>query len=305
MFRFNFLKIDFKFGFNFLYWRGIHLYHRKNFLTVNLTHIQSFVECQAIVCDLDGTLYLDDGPIAGAHDFLRRILQSGRQLYYFTNNTSVSRQKWIDKLADLGFPIEPDQLMTSGDCAEAYLKRHNLAPRIYLLGNDDLKFEFTERGFDCLDDETALAHSPDAIVLSFDTELTYKKICTFYDLILRDLPYIATHPDILCPVTRTTFKPDVGSFMSIFETATRGRQPIVVGKPTTEAVQFISEKTNLPTDRIAFIGDRLYTDIRMAVTSGMVSVLVLSGETTPDMLKESQDQPRIIVDSVADLIQYL
>lgn len=270
-----------------------------------IKHIQSFSDCRAVVCDLDGTLYLEDGPIPGAQEFLHRVLQSGRQLYYFTNNTSVPRQKWINKLTDLGFPVKADQLMTSADCAEAYLKRHHLTPRIYLLGNADLKAEFTERGFECLDDEAALENSPDAIVLSFDTELTYKKICTFYDLILRDLPYIATHPDTVCPVTRTTFKPDVGSFMSLFETATRGRRPVVVGKPTNEAVQFICEKAQLPTDNIAFIGDRLYTDIRMAVSSGMVSVLVLSGETTEMMLKESVDQPKIVVNSVADLVKSL
>ncbi len=271
----------------------------------NITHIQSFSDCRAVVCDLDGTLYLEDGPIPGAQDFLHRVLKSGRKLYYFTNNTSVSRQKWINKLVDLDFPVQPEQLMTSADCAEAYLKRHNLAPRLYLLGNADLKAEFIQRGFDCLNDQEALHHSPDAIVLSFDTDLTYKKICTFYDLILRDLPYIATHPDTVCPVTRTTFKPDVGSFTSMFESATNGRRPVIVGKPTREAVQFISEKANLPTDKIAFIGDRLYTDIRMAVTSGMVSVLVLSGETTPAMLKQSPDQPQIVVNSVADLVMHL
>ena len=57
--------------------------------------------------------------------------------------------------------------------------------------------------------------------------------------------------------------------------------------------------------KIAFIGDRLYTDVRMAVTCGMVSVLVLSGETSPNMLKRSKDQPHIVVNSVADLAQYL
>ncbi len=188
--------------------------------------IHKISHCRAIVCDLDGTLYLEDGPIPGAHDFLNRIQQSGRQLYYFTNNTSLSRRMWIDKLADLGFPIQSGQLMTSADCAEAYLRRHNLTPRIFLVGNADLEAEFSSRGFDCLSTNDALNNSPDALVLSFDTELTYDKINTCYNLILRDVPYIATHPDRLCPVTRTTFKPDVGSFISMFETATSGLMPL-------------------------------------------------------------------------------
>lgn len=265
----------------------------------------ALADCQAIVCDLDGTLYLESGPINGAKEFLQRVLNSGRQLFYFTNNTSVSRQAWINKLRAFGFPVEPSQLLTSGDCADAYLRRHNLFPRIYLVGNADLKKEFQARGYDCLDDQEALQDFPQAILLSFDTELNYNKIHTCYDLILMDIPYIATHPDKLCPVTRGTFKPDVGSFISMFETATGGVRPTIVGKPTKEAVRFMSEKSKLSPEKIAFIGDRLYTDIRMAATSGMVGVLVLSGETTLDMLAESIDQPAITINSVADLIDYL
>lgn len=268
-------------------------------------NMRLFSDCHAVVCDLDGTLYLESGAIPGAKQFLKRVGESGRQLYYFTNNTSVSRQKWIDKLVAFDFPATSEQLMTSADCAEAYLRRHRLYPAIYLVGNADLKREFVSRGFDCLDEEDALEHEPAAIVLSFDTELSYKKICVCYELILRDIPYIATHPDKLCPVTRTTFKPDVGSFIALFAVATGGRQPVIVGKPTMEAVRFISDKANVATNRIAFIGDRLYTDIRMATRSGMVSVLVLSGETTPRMLQDTADQPHIIVNSVADLVDYL
>lgn len=270
-----------------------------------LTSIERFSRCGAIVCDLDGTLYLGDSLIPGAIDFLNRVRQSGRQLYYFTNNNSISRRAWAAKLAGLDFPAEERQLMTSADCADAYLKRHHLYPRIYLVGNSELQQEFASQGFVCLAEDEALRDEPKAVVLGFDTEIDYRKICTCYDLILRDVPYIATHPDVLCPVARDTFKPDVGSFISLFETATSGRRPVIVGKPTQEAVRFISDKAHLPVQQIAFIGDRLYTDVRMAVTSGMVSVLVLSGETSEEMVKASPDQPHIIVNSVAELVQYL
>jgi len=153
--------------------------------------------------------------------------------------------------------------------------------------------------------EEALSGVPQAVLLSFDTELNYRKIHTCYSLILRDIPYIATHGDILCPVKQNKFKPDVGSFIALFETATSGRRPTIVGKPSEEAVQFMSEQTNAPREKIAFIGDRLYTDIRMAANSGMLSVLVLSGETKQDMLQKSIDQPHFVVNSVADLTMYL
>jgi 4-nitrophenyl phosphatase len=289
----------------------LHRYSPSNILQTKVvvitefTHMEAFSRCGAIVCDLDGTLYLEERPIQGAIEFLNYVIHSGRQLFYFTNNNSLSKQTWVAKLVGLDFPVEDRQLITSTDCADAYLKQHDLYPRIYLVGNADLKHEFASRGYLCLDEDEALRNEPLAIVLGFDTELDYKKICTCYELILRNIPYIATHPDVLCPMTRQSFKPDVGSFISLFETATQGRRPVIVGKPTQEAARFIIEKTRLPAQRIAFIGDRLYTDIRMAVTSSMIGVLVLSGETTAEMANASDDQPHIIVNSVAELVQYL
>jgi len=274
---------------------------------MNLSHkdTDSFAACEAIICDLDGTVYLENKAIRGADKFLSRVIQSGRQLYYFTNNTSASRESWLAKLAGFGFPADKKHLITSADCADAYLKRNGFFPNIYLVGNRELTKEFESRGFHCMSNEDALSGVPQAVVLAFDTELSYDKIRTCYNLILRDIPYVATHADILCPVKKNEFKPDVGSFIALFETATSGRRPTLVGKPSEEAVQHISELTSSRRNKMAFIGDRLYTDIRMAVNSGMLGVLVLSGETTRDMLQKSTDQPHLVVNSVADLTMYL
>ena len=43
----------------------------------------------------------------------------------------------------------------------------------------------------------------------------------------------------------------------------------------------------------------------MARENHMVAVLVLSGETKEAMLLDSRDRPDIVVDSVADLIDYV
>ena len=243
-----------------------------------------FSACETIVCDLDGTLYLENEPLPGAHDFLGRIIESGRQLFYFTNNTSKSRETYLKKLSAMDFPAVDHNLITAADCAENYLKRTGLFPYIYLIGNSDLKSDFERRDFIPLSEDDALNKiRPAAVVLGFDTELTYKKIHTCYELILAGIPFVATHADILCPLTKGRFMPDVGSFISLFETATRGQRPHVVGKPEKEAVEAICARANQPPEKIAFVGDRLYTDMRMAERYNMVGVLVLSGETDPEM----------------------
>lgn len=264
-----------------------------------------FTDCEAIVCDLDGTLYLDGIPFQESFEFLDKVISSGKKLYYFTNNTSKSRNTYLQKIADIGFPIADENLITSADCADSYLKRKGFFPNIYLVGNRDLKEEFSSRGYNCLSEKSARQAPPKAVLIGFDTELNYEKIHCCYDLILQGIPYIATHADLLCPITKTTFKPDVGSFMSMFKTATGGVLPKVVGKPHKDAVMAISERAKLKPEKIAFIGDRLYTDIRMAKNYNMVGVLVLSGETTAEMAKASIDKPKLLVDSIKDLIPHL
>lgn len=277
----------------------------KKLMNLCQNDAQQIAASEAIICDLDGTLYLDNRPIPGAQEFLQQVKRTQRKLYYFTNNTSASRQSYFKKIAGHGFPIEDEFLITAADCADAYLKRNGLFPNIYLVGNQELTAEFEYRGFVCLSEKEIVNITPQAVVLGFDTELSYSKIQNCYNLLMQNIPYVATHGDILCPVTKNTFKPDIGSFISLFETATSGKLPTIVGKPSPEAVSTIRERANMPIDKIAFIGDRLYTDIKMAKTSGMTSILVLSGETSLDMLLDSQDQPDIIVDSVADLTTHL
>ncbi len=268
--------------------------------------IENLKNCETIVCDLDGTLYLSGDPVEKSHEFLQRVLASGRQLYYFTNNTSKSRKTYLERLERIGFPAQDRFLITAADCADNYLKRKKLFPRIYLVGNRDLQADFLQRGFECVDEKTARRSPlPAAVLLGYDTELTFEKIHTSYDLLVRDVPYIATHADKLCPLAGGHFMPDVGSFISMFETATGGKTPVVVGKPHREAVETISAKSGCPAEKIAFIGDRLYTDIRMAQKFKLVGVLVLSGETSENMLRNSQDQPQLIARSVADLIDCL
>ena len=268
--------------------------------------LEHFTACQAIACDLDGTLYLSGEPIPGAHRFLEQVLASGRKLFFFTNNSSKSRATYLARLAHIGFPCDDHLLITSTDCAVSYIRREDLGSDLYVMGNSDLRSELITRGFQCLSEaEVEDGARPDALLLAFDTELTYRKLCVAYSLILAGIPYLSTHGDRLCPVGGGRFVPDTGSFISLLETATGGARPKILGKPEPEAVQAIAERAGLPPARIAFVGDRLYTDIRMAAASDMVGVLVLSGETSREDLTTSPDQPTYTVESVKDLIPHL
>jgi NagD protein len=121
---------------------------------------------------------------------------------------------------------------------------------------------------------------PDAVVVGFDDAMTYERVATTAYWISQKLPYIATHPDRVCPTDRPIVLPDCGAICALFESAT-GRQPDAIpGKPDPAMLQPILEGLRLTPSSVAVVGDRLYTDIRMAHDAGAMGVLTLTGETT-------------------------
>jgi HAD superfamily hydrolase (TIGR01450 family) len=141
------------------------------------------------------------------------------------------------------------------------------------------------------------------VILGYDTELDYKKIEIASKLITEGKIYIASHPDLVCPV-EFGFVPDCGAFAKMLEYATK-RTPLVIGKPKRLIIDMIFEKTNfLPTETI-LIGDRLYTDIACGQNAGIDTLLVLSGETNIEDLTNQSIQPTYILKDVEELYNIL
>ena len=98
--------------------------------------------------------------------------------------------------------------------------------------------------------------------------------------------------------------PDCGSICTLLTAAT-GVKPVFIGKPNRNMIDVISEQTGIPNDRICAVGDRLYTDIAVAQNAGAVSVLVLSGETSEEMVLQAERQPDFVLPSVRELFGIL
>lgn len=243
--------------------------------------------------DMDGTLYLGNKLIDGAVDFVAKLRNKGIITVFFSNNSSKNRNEYVDKLNRMGIGAQRDDIFTSLNATILYMQNQGIK-RIYPLGTPAFEEELTEEGFILTDND------PEAVVLGFDKTLTYEKIDKAYQFIMQGKQYIATHPDILCP-TETGFIPDVGSFISMFHTLT-GKKPIIIGKPNVQMVQTVLQKHNKSGDVCAMVGDRLYTDMKMAVDADILSILVLSGETDMAMYEESGMQVDIITPSVKELI---
>ena len=252
--------------------------------------------------DMDGTLYLGERLFAFTKELLRSIRAAGGQYLYLTNNSSRSVQDYVRKMERLGVPARAEDFLTSAQATIWYLRREREGRRLYVCGTRSLQAELRDAGFPVVNDEP---DSAECVVMGYDTELTYQKLLDVSRLLTErpDMPYIATNPDLVCP-TEFGFVPDCGSVCGMIETAT-GRRPVVVGKPEPLMVQMAMERMGVPPERTAVVGDRIYTDVKSGLNAGAAGVLVMSGETTPEILAASPDRPDLVLSSAAEILEYI
>ena len=249
---------------------------------------------KCFVFDLDGTVYLGDVPIQGTIDFIKRNFVR-KEIFFLTNNTSKSLTDYIKKLARLGIEIGLERILSPLLPLVEHLEQNGIT-HIYPVGNASFQAFLRERmpqivftsGADC-----------EAVVLAYDTELTYEKLAASCLLLQRpEVRYLATHPDLVCPSAQGPL-PDTGSFIKLYEAST-GRLPeLVFGKPNTAVLGSLLRR--FEKSEMVMVGDRLMTDKVLAENAGIDFILVLSGEAQRSDLPGLERQPTLVVDHLGDL----
>lgn len=252
---------------------------------------------KCFLMDMDGTIFVGNKLLPGAQVMMDLLDVEGIAYYILTNNSSRSRVEYTQKLERLGLVIPEEKIFTSGQATAIYLEERIPRANLYVVGTPPLIKEFERHGFTIDEDD------PDAVILGFDTTLTYDKVWKLCDFVTAGKPYIATHPDVNCPL-EGGFKPDIGSMIEMVAASTGRRPDVIVGKPNAPIVNGLKEKTGLPLDAHCMIGDRLYTDIALGQW-GITTALVLSGETKREDLIDSPYIPDFIVSDIAEMAEML
>ena len=263
-------------------------------------------DIELFLFDMDGTLYLGDNVYEGAIELMNDLPKLGKKYIYLTNNSSRAGTDYITRLRRLGFPCEAENVFTSGMATGMYLNQRHPGAKVYLAGTKAFYRELVSYGIDLVNDENGHteAETVDVVVQGFDTELVYEKLDKACHFLRRGAAFIAANPDWVCPMPAGEVLPDCGSICALL-TAASGVKPTYIGKPNRNMVDVISAQTGVPNAQICCVGDRLYTDIAVAVNAGAQSVLVMSGETDEAILKASDVQPKYVLRDVAELAQIL
>ena len=253
---------------------------------------------KCFVVDMDGTFYLGNSLLPGAKEFAECVEKSGKRFFFFTNNSSHNEEECLGKLRKYGYDAKDGTVIISSHVTIDFLKRNRAGKTVYLVGNKNLTGDFTKAEIPLTEEK------PDIVVIGFDTELTYEKLNKACNYIAQGSEYIVTHPDVNCPL-KDGFMPDVGSYMALIKAST-GREPdLIMGKPYAYTVDYVTNRIGCKREEVAFVGDRLETDIAIGVKNGLKAVLVYTGVTTPEMYEKSDIKATCTAESLKYLKEYI
>ncbi|HIU64139.1 MAG TPA: HAD-IIA family hydrolase [Candidatus Avacidaminococcus intestinavium] len=267
-----------------------------------LGKIENLNQIKCFLFDMDGTINLGNTLIAGMEGFFEKLKASGRTFYLVTNNSSKDHQHYVAKMQRLGIDVGKEDILISSDALVYYLKKKHSQAKLLVLGTPELVYTLQEGGLNVLEKG---GERPDFIILGFDMTLNYESLATACRWIDKGVPYLATHPDVRCPIEGGEFLPDCGAMIELIKTATSKSPQLIFGKPYHYLVDMVMERTGYSKDAIAMVGDRLSTDIAFGLNNELLSILVLTGEATKEDVKQGTIKPDLMLTHAAEILKYL
>jgi HAD superfamily hydrolase (TIGR01458 family) len=257
---------------------------------------------RALLIDLDGVLYVEEEPIAGAVQAVQRLAASPAALRFVTNTTAYSRERTLAKLARLGFAVDDRQLITPAALAVRHCREGGMR-RVALIMNQEVKRDFA--------DLQEVDQGCDAVIIGdLGSAFGYDVLNHAFREVMDGAELIALQKNRYW-LRSDGLSLDVGPFVAAIEFAS-GRQAYVVGKPARAF--FDNALADLDLDlnagggggaagaaAAAMIGDDIESDIGGALNAGLRAVLVQTGKYRADRVRRSGIEPTAVVASIADV----
>lgn len=274
------------------------------------------------IFDCDGVIWRGDSLIPQVPEVVHYIRSLGKKVFFVTNNSTKSRAGYLKKFTKLGLDAQAEEIFSSSFAAAAYLEQTKFketGKKVYIIGEVGITEELDLIGVPYIGGPAdsdkqpnmnaggRLEHDHDvgAVVVGFDRYINYYKI-QYAQLCINEndgCEFIATNLDAVTHLTDAQEWAGNGSMVGAIRGCT-GREPTLVGKPSSLMIEYICDKFSMKREEICMVGDRLDTDILFGKDNGLSSVLALTGVTTLDKLSDpgNKVQPDYYVQSIADFL---
>jgi 4-nitrophenyl phosphatase len=251
------------------------------------------------ILDLDGTVYVDRKPIAEIVSQLNQLFSEGCSIIFLTNNTSVDKVSYLEKLINLGLKfVKLENIITPIDIYIEYTKSKNIKKAYYLLSKSVI---------DNIEINSGPLHendTPEIVLIGFDKELTYSKLQRASEFINSGIPYYITHIDYACPSAFGPI-PDCGAIASTIFRTTEIEAKNHFGKPgelMANYIRAILNNSHNKNNKAVLIGDRYYTDIKLGSILKIDTVHVNTGER--NKLPLINHKPTYEFENISEFIQW-
>ena len=255
--------------------------------------LQEILRKSGFICDMDGVIYRGSKVLEGVPEFINWMKENDKKFIFLTNSPERTPQELSMKLRRMGLEVSPDHFYTSAMATAEFL--HSQAPdcTAYVIGEPSLTKAMYDVGIYMND------VNPEYVVLGETRTYCFEKVEKAIELVNKGAKLIGANPDTI-GVTERGVIPATGSLIAPIEIAT-GKKAYFVGKPNPLMLRRGLMKLGCHSSEIAFIGDRMDTDIIAGIESNVDTVLVLSGVTRQEDINNFPYRPKYILNGIRDL----
>ena len=256
----------------------------------------------AYIFDMDGTIYLGDHLLPGAKRLIEGLRALGKPVRFLSNNPTKDPQQYLEKLEKLDIPTPVEEIANTGGTTTRWLKANHPDAVVFPISEEPLKRALAAAGIKMSENPEEI----DIVIASYDRAFEYKKLQIAFDAIWfhKRAFLITTNPDRYCPFPGGRGEPDAAAIVAAIEACTGTTCVANMGKP--EAIMLGAAIGDLDVDptNCMMVGDRLMTDIGMAIKTGMASTLLLTGDSTLEEAEEldESEQPTYVLERIDHLI---
>lgn len=230
-----------------------------------MLHLDDF-DC--VLFDLDGTVYRGSKIIPGANDAVKMFRKEGKSNFFTTNNSTHTQHQIYLKLKGLGIDCVEEEIITSGLLAVNYVKRNQIE-KIYIMGSDDLKYEFEKSGIPiCKEDEAR------NLIIGYSQILDYDSLAEAIRVAIKANCIIACNKERVFPGEKGILLPGCGAMVASIEWCAGKQCDVIIGKPETLVIEYLVERFSVSPERILVIGDTYESDVLMARKAGCKSIFI-------------------------------
>lgn len=244
--------------------------------------------------DMDGVIYRGSELIEGAAEFIQYLQETATPYLFLTNNSTYTALDVVVKLRKFGIATSVEHVYTSAMATAEFVHKQRPHGTAFVIGEGGLLNALNEAGY------AISREHPDYVIVGEGRVLNFEMAEAAHRMIANGAHLISTNADTWCP-TDSGPRPGCGAIVALLESAT-GRKAYHVGKPNPFMMRAARKRIGLATDEVIMVGDTMETDIRGATDLGFQSILVLTGSTTRDTLREYPFTPTKVVESIADLV---